>query len=402
MNGMLEAAGLWLADFHLLAATLLAAVLLVQLLLRQPVQRMAVTKSTLAALIALAAFCALPGWSLVHLISAEAPPPTTPTLVAAPTAAPFVVEIKENIATFPVQPATAPATSVQPGSDTWASISWLAVVVGLYGCGSAAVVAWLAMGSLSAGRVRRRARWAAAELTQLLQQIVGAARTPQLLVSDQVETAAAMGVWRTRIILGQGLVQATLCNTSRHSLAAVLAHEWAHIRNGDLWTLALSRLLLVLLWAQPLYWLLRRRMRLDQETLADAAAVVVSGRVDYAEQLLGWAQHAAAVGPRGRAPRLAGAVGLWEGPSQLKMRVAALLDDKFMMFRECSLRWRVGSACAALMAAALLSLMTLQQAEPQASAAGQAAADAAKPAPSATDGGRATVDEIEQHLVLQR
>jgi Zn-dependent protease with chaperone function len=48
-------------------------------------------------------------------------------------------------------------------------------------------------------------------------------------------------------------------------LGAVLAHECAHLRHGDLRTLALARLLLILFWPQPLYWWLRRIIRLDQE-----------------------------------------------------------------------------------------------------------------------------------------
>ena len=67
---------------------------------------------------------------------------------------------------------------------------------------------------------------------------------------------------------------------SQPDLRAVLAHELAHIENRDLSWLAVSRALLIFFWPQPLYWLARRRMRLDQESLADAAAA------DAGEQLL--------------------------------------------------------------------------------------------------------------------
>ena len=69
-------------------------------------------------------------------------------------------------------------------------------------------------------------------------------------------------------------------------------------------------MLLVFLWAQPLYWFLRRRTRLDQEALADAAAAELTSRQHYAEQLVAWARN---IGSR-RTMRLSSAVGLWEGP----------------------------------------------------------------------------------------
>src|SRR5690606_17898975 len=51
------------------------------------------------------------------------------------------------------------------------------------------------------------------------------------------------------------------------ALLPILAHELAHLQHRDLHTLAATRLLLILLWPQPLFWLLRRTIRLDQETL---------------------------------------------------------------------------------------------------------------------------------------
>ena len=94
------------------------------------------------------------------------------------------------------------------------------------------------------------------------------------------------------------------------SLRMLLAHEWAHIRRGDLWLLAASRLLLVVLFAHPLYWLLRRRLRFDQELMADAEAAAICGRQEYAETLFAWARHlparrfspAGALGMCGTAP----------------------------------------------------------------------------------------------------
>ena len=56
--------------------------------------------------------------------------------------------------------------------------------------------------------------------------------------------------------------------------------------------LAFLRLLNIVLFAQPLFWWLRRKIRADQEVLADAAAATMYGdkRLAYAETLVGWAR----------------------------------------------------------------------------------------------------------------
>jgi len=164
--------------------------------------------------------------------------------------------------------------------------------------------------------------------------------------------AVALGVFRPRVLLPQCWAN----SRAAEDLSTVLAHEAAHIRNGDLIWLTASRLLLAILWAQPLYWLLRRSLRLDQEALADAAAAEQSGRQKYAEQLVAWARDFA-IQTR---PLLPAAMGLWEGPSQLHHRVALLLDERLTMLRQCPRAWRFGAAAVVLALAALLSLATLE------------------------------------------
>jgi beta-lactamase regulating signal transducer with metallopeptidase domain/5-hydroxyisourate hydrolase-like protein (transthyretin family) len=374
MSPLIEAIALWLADVHLLAGALLALVLPALLLLRQPAQRMAVAKSALAALAALVVLCALPGWSLVHLLSAEAPPAPVTVAVSEPAAAPFTPPViqydpKLDALFFPAPSPNAvasPAPAPIPDAPALPTISWPAALVLLQATGSAAVVAWLVVGAIMVRRVRRTSQPAAPELQRLLAELSRATSPPSLLVSARVAMPVALGLRRPAIILplplgeGRGEGEPSPRLASPMDLSAILTHEYAHVAAGDLRTLALARLLLAIFWPQPLFWLHRRRIRFDQESLADAAAAEVAGRWSYAEQLVGWARE---VGPRGRAPRLAGAVGLWEGPSQLKRRIALLLDEQLTILRTASRRWRIGTACAALVAAALLSLVTLQRQE---------------------------------------
>jgi len=220
--------------------------------------------------------------------------------------------------------------------------------------GSLVVAAWLALGMWQVRRIRAQAKPAPPELVALLGRQTAGDRTPELGVVEKLPVAAAVGLRRPMILLPQDFLD----RTATEKLHTVLAHELAHIRNRDLWLLALLRGLLLVLWPHPLYWLWRRGVRLDQETLADAAAAEVTGRTDYAEQLVAWAR----VATTAPTPRLASSVGLWESPSQLRRRVAILLDEKLTVLRACSRRWRVASRFTMLLLAIALSVFTLQPA----------------------------------------
>ncbi|MBA4107430.1 MAG: hypothetical protein C0485_16960 [Pirellula sp.] len=411
---------LWLADYQLLAAALLLGVMLALASLRQPAQRLAVAKSTLAALAALALLCALPGWSLVHLLSE----PQTSITSVAPT--PFdtsslaqsdsLLTPYESPATLaPSSPSIERSVSAQPVAVPAKPIDWSVILVAAYATGSAAVTLWLITGAILARRVRQQATPAPRELQELLQQLCGPEKTPpQLLLSDRIAAPVALSLHRPTILLPSTFDQASRSDVVAPSpwrgglgrganpiegkpfdspntpprqgegrkrdisvaLLPILAHEWAHLQHRDLHTLAATRLLLILLWPQPLYWLLRRTIRLDQETLADAAAADRAGRLDYAQQLLAWASTASTQRP----PRLAGAVGLWEGPSQLKRRIAVLLNEQFNVMRSCSALWRRGTLAALTVLALGLSAVTLQPANSAAEQASDKKAGNSAPA----------------------
>jgi len=365
MNSLLESIALWLADYYLLASALVALALAVGWRLQQPAQRLAVAKSTIVALVMLAALCLLPGWSLVHLVDNERAQPGLPAVVSATDAptAPLTAQLGEG-PPLPLPAASSPPPSaivrqtLDPPTPQTISlvISWAVVLTVVHALGAACVFAWLAAGSLAARRLRRTADPAPTDLVALMNEVAGvnqdAARQVKLLVSDRIDVAVALGIWRPVVLL-----PASWINSHSHAeLRSVLAHESAHIHNHDLRWLAASRAVLLIVWANPLYWLLRRRMRLDQEALADAAAAELTSRQRYAEQLVAWARE---VGSR-PAVRLSSAVGLWEGPSQLRRRIAVLLDERLNTLRNCSRRWRVASLVACALAAVGLSLLTLE------------------------------------------
>ncbi|NOY40276.1 MAG: hypothetical protein GXP26_00365 [Planctomycetes bacterium] len=358
MNALTELLTLWLADYFLLATLLLTVALVLFRLINQPARRLVLARPTLAALFLLSGLCAMPGWSLVHLMTEEKPttsllelsdiqiaaPITPPTTQLIPT-----IDIDRLPQTPPIQTQSTIEASPTPPSEPFPWPVWLSSIY-LGGC--LLFIVWQASGSILARRLLRHATPAPPQVQSLLVEIgEDAKRLPNLLVSNDIQAPAALGVFQPTILLPQAML-----SDQSDSLRPILAHELAHIRHGDLRTLAAARLLTILLWPQPLYWLLRRQVRLDQETLADAAAADVTNRTDYAEQLVAWARNATDT----PAPRLASSVGLWESPSQLKHRVAMLLDEKLTILRTCTRRWRYLCTAFVATAAVGLSLITLQ------------------------------------------
>ncbi len=357
MNAFAETLAPWLADFFLLSTLLLTMVLFMVRWIGQPSRRLAVARPTLAALVLLTGLCALPGWSLVHLLTEEAAVADKQKVSALPPA-PSIEQPTMGFAPIPSVEIQASPTIAPPALSAPVAkpIAWTTLLVGAYLCGSLLTIAWQASGGVLARRLIRDARPAPPQLQALLTNIGETdKRLPALLISARIQTPAAIGVVRPTILLPQ-----VMLDGHQDSLRPILAHELAHIRHGDLRTLATMRVLMILLWAQPLYWLLRRQIRRDQETLADAAAAEVTSRSDFAEQLVEWARVATA--PGAGTPRLASSVGLWESPSQLKQRVAMLLDEKLTVLRSCSRRWWVTCSTLVALVAVGLSLVTLQPA----------------------------------------
>ena len=95
-------------------------------------------------------------------------------------------------------------------------------------------------------------------LRMILNRIVGeGVRPPGSSICSKAPHPVAVGLIRPSIVLPARFAEV---EPEGRIEAAPLAHEWAHIRNGDLRLLAVSRLLLPLLFAHPLYAGLRRRM----------------------------------------------------------------------------------------------------------------------------------------------
>jgi beta-lactamase regulating signal transducer with metallopeptidase domain/5-hydroxyisourate hydrolase-like protein (transthyretin family)/protocatechuate 3,4-dioxygenase beta subunit len=385
MNGYVESFAYWLADFYLLSTLLLATAMGAIALVGQPAKRLAIAKSAMVALALLAVLCALPGWSAFHLLSQRADEP----LAAQPVAAEVVPQAfnqpvlqapsAQQRAATPVELTRPPRVNVVERID----VSLSTIVASAHLVGSALIVGWLALGALAMRSILRAARPAPLELCRLLARLDGIdERQFKLLVSERLDVAVAVGALRTAVVLPSHWVD----DRSADELQTVLVHEAAHVRNCDLAWLAFGRMLLVVLWSQPLFWWLRRSMGLDQETLADVAAAEITSRRQYAEQLVAWAREM----PARRRIALSTAVGLWEGPSQLRRRIVILLDEQLQLLRHCPRPWRAKAGGAIVLAALGLSLLTLQ---PASRAAEEPAADTKAEEGESLEYGGAIVDK---------
>ncbi|HUY90133.1 MAG TPA: carboxypeptidase regulatory-like domain-containing protein [Pirellulales bacterium] len=390
MTAWSDWAGRWLLDYYAAASVVLAAVAIAGALVRSSAARMALSRAALAGLAILAVLCAAPGWPQFAVAfrandaSASAPgiprgavlralTPHSPN--AADPGGPTLSPVGSAEASF------ARANAPSQAQVTWRpdafakgrttlrladAAPWL-VVSFLVGAGL--LLARLLLGAVQVRRLCRRASAApAAALDELKQIAAGADPPPRLLVSPTIGTAAAWGLLRPTIVLPERAIRSGL------AIGPILAHEWAHIRRGDLWLLALVRGVQAALFAHPLFWLLRVRIRTDQELLADATAAECCGRCAYAEALVAWARFQAAERAGSN-----GMMGIWESRSLLTRRISMLLDERIRLPLDCSRRWKAASGLASLALVAGLSLFTLRPGPATFAAPPTAAAEKAVP-----------------------
>lgn len=117
---------------------------------------------------------------------------------------------------------------------------------------------------------------------------LGVRRVPGVFVSRLVSDATAVGFWRPLVLLPAAWVT----ELSPDMLEAVLAHELAHIRRGDLWWNLFQRVVETVLFYHPAVWWLSRRLRAERECCCDELAIAATHqRLVYASTLEFVARH---------------------------------------------------------------------------------------------------------------
>ena len=293
MNSWTSAVALRIADYYLLATWLLLLAWTAMWFVRQPARRLTIAWATMAGLACLAVICNLPTWPRVHVTfflpegpAVDAPRPArenvsvTPMLPSSPTessrdgqrhsrAETGVAEVpvaplgSHGLEPQPVEPMAATAGSAPRAEATSSSDSeaWSEIVVATFSTGVTLVLLWLLCGARHTALLFRGASKPPKSVEAELADLVGEGRrVPRLLVSPVIGSAMVLGILRPTILLPS----AAVAGAGRRGLRAALAHEWAHIKNRDLWLLAASRFMLLLLFAHPLFGWLRRRVRADK------------------------------------------------------------------------------------------------------------------------------------------
>jgi beta-lactamase regulating signal transducer with metallopeptidase domain len=352
-----------LTDLYVLSTILLLIGLAVMYWFKQPARRIAVARSLAAGLAALVTLATTPGWPWIIAIDwpGGSKTPVTQSAVIETAASLPVEQITTSVGmsqTLEAIPVARPERlDVPESTKTIARLpSWPNILAAAFTIGAAMNLAWLALGAIQAVRLRRTARAATRRLQALSRRVFrDVLETPRVCLSTRIGLPVAIGMVRPMIVLPASFV----ASEPDDRLLAALAHEWAHIQNGDLRWLVLLRVVNVILFAQPLFWCLRRTIRADQETLADATASALQsgGRLAYAETLVGWARLSHRPHPAALA---SAALGLWERPSLLHRRVRLLLEPNYRIERTTSRRWKLATASMGLVAALPLSMITFR------------------------------------------
>ena len=148
---------------------------------------------------------------------------------------------------------------------------------------AAGLAAWWLFGQLVLWRATRQARPAPQGIREMFLKLTGPVRRGvRLLVSDRIALPFTY-TWLRPVIL----VPAALCDRGEEdALKYGLAHEWSHVERRDWWAWNLAALAGAVLFYQPLFWWLRRQLRLCQDYLADDRAAALGSPEDYAAYLV--------------------------------------------------------------------------------------------------------------------
>jgi beta-lactamase regulating signal transducer with metallopeptidase domain len=351
-------------------------------LCRQPVRRARLVEVTLLGSLLvpwLGMLPAMPRWSLGLLptrvetepVSRKAAPvESIPTAVRRPI--PVVngpIDPKPFTRLASLHDANGERSIAAPSSPPHA-ISWLHLFILAHVVGSAGLVSWWVFGQGLLWRIAREARPARASVRARFDSISGTAGgRVRLLESPRIGSPFTFTWWRPVILL-----PAALCEDNVEDLDYSLAHEWSHVERRDAWSWNLAFLAGAVLFYQPLFWWLRRQLRLCQDYLADDRAAALGTAEDYAAYLVRFARAR----PRGRALP---ALGITDRRSNLYRRIVMLVQDREPLDRRCRMRWSFAVAASA--AAALIVVAGLRlDAAPAADA--PASKDDAKDQPKTT------------------
>ena len=381
----------WLAHAVLAGSVILVVGCLVVRLCRQPARKLRLAELTLLGCLLAPWLSGLPGLPRWHLAWLGQSASEQPTPVAAeepagggstpPGPSPLPAATAQAAAPSVPKTALAPPQSPQQSelpveaAAPRGRISVPALIVFAY----AVVACWLLgrwlVGVVQLVRLCRGAGPTPPVVGRLFRRIAG----PQgegvaLLASGRTASPLMFCWWRPVILL-----PADLCDEGdTPALRYCLAHEWSHVERRDAWTWHLATLAQFLLFYNPLFWWLRRQVRLCQDFLADARAAEQAPEAeDYAEYLV----H---VARRCTAEPVAVALGIGDRRSNLYRRILMLIDNDRPLERRCRGTWSLFAGLGALLLLAAVCAVRLDAAVPEKDKKEEKKSEPSKPAKGET------------------
>jgi beta-lactamase regulating signal transducer with metallopeptidase domain/thiol-disulfide isomerase/thioredoxin len=180
-----------------------------------------------------------------------------------------------------------------------ASRNWPGWIAAIYLSGVLVGLSRVAFGARRMSSIRRQSHDVSERIkTELVRAAahLGLPLTMQVCESQAVQTPCLVGMWRPMILLPVTQSKPEFAA----ELPAILAHELAHVRGGDLYWNNLLASLSILLWFHPMAWRIRLAHADACDEVADAiAADYVGDARHYGGMLARLAlrvQHRAAVG----------------------------------------------------------------------------------------------------------
>jgi bla regulator protein blaR1 len=266
-------------------------------------RRLVLSTAVVVLIVAAAAVPVLPHWSAVLPAWLGRQKPSHPSVVHV-SARPIGSVGKSHFTSLILHPPNA-QHSIEPVDIT----PWL--VSFLWSLGAAILLFRFAIQLRGLGRLREASE--PVSESNLLAEVVCGRRRVDLRQSEGISAPVTWGIVWPVILLPAGFEQ--LPEEYRN---AVLCHEMAHIQAGDFLMRALTELIGALIWFQPLIWIVRRKLRDEQEIACDNRVLAAGGRASaYAKLLMDWEER-----PGGH---VMVAVGI-TNQSCLKRRLYSLLD----------------------------------------------------------------------------
>jgi beta-lactamase regulating signal transducer with metallopeptidase domain len=239
---------------------------------------------------------------------------------------------------LPSQPTAVPATVV----PEWVRAAWTSVPLFLvlaYTVAALGLALRRLVGLVQLRRLEASAYPAGGQAADIFQEIAGSAGAGvRLLASDRIELPLTYHGRRPVILL-----PGTLCRLGdTAALRFCLAHEWSHVERRDIRVWNLATLAQLLFFYQPLFWWLRRQLRLCQDFLADARAVEQASLAeDYANYLVAMARRRLRVS-------VLPALGIGDRRSNLYRRIIMLVHNQQPLERRCPGPWNGAITLAAV------------------------------------------------------